>query len=66
MLLQLFITKRPVFAILLQSILLLVIDVPASARIKTINSIEFGGETIKTLRDDIRQSIYVIDRKSVV
>lgn len=60
MLLQLFIEKRSVFAILVQFILLLVLDLPASARIKTINSIEFGGETIKTLRDDIRQSIHVI------
>ncbi len=52
--------KRRAYAILLQAALLLLFNVPASARIKTIDSIEFGGDIIKTLRNDIRQSMYVI------
>lgn len=59
MYLEFFNTKPPVFAIL-HLFMLLLLNVPASAGIKTIDSIEFGGETIKTLREDIRQSIYIV------
>lgn len=51
-------------------LLLLALSVPAvlalyggalaSSRIKTIDSMDFGNETIKSLRDEIRQSIYVV------
>ncbi len=32
----------------------------ASPRIKTIDSIYFGDETLKSLRDEVRQSIYIV------
>ncbi len=32
----------------------------ASPRIMTIDSIDFGNEAIRTLRDEIRQSIYIV------
>ncbi|HNU90595.1 MAG TPA: M23 family metallopeptidase [Spirochaetota bacterium] len=52
--------RRHARSTLILSILWLFLDGAAFAGIKTIDSLEFGGEAIKALRDDIRQSIYVV------
>ncbi|HSV96326.1 MAG TPA: LysM peptidoglycan-binding domain-containing M23 family metallopeptidase [Spirochaetota bacterium] len=49
-----------VLAVFVPAIIGLYAGATASPRIKTIDSLDFGGETIKSLRDEIRLAIFVV------